>query len=351
MIKKMLRAVAVFIVAAALFLSSALAAPIVSAQCAVLMDAETGRILFEKNSDRRALIASTTKIMTGLIIAEECSLNAEVLVTDEAAGIEGSSLYLRTGEKLTVEELLYGMMLHSGNDAATALALYCGGNLETFVEKMNRKAVQLELSNTSFGNPHGLDTESNYSTAYDLAKLTAYAMENEVFSQVVGTKTVSFKERTFTNHNKLLWRYEGAIGVKTGYTRAAGRILVSCAQREGRRLIAVTINDPNDWQDHARMFDHGFGEFSSCLVANHQELCIPVPVIGGAEDHAIAVLREDLYYPVSKNEQVQLSWSTAPFVYAPAFAGESAGELLVLVDGTVALRAPLYWQHSVLEGA
>ena len=351
MIKKIRRAVAVFLVAAALLLYRASARPIVSAKSAILIDAETGRILFEKDCGSKSLIASTTKIMTGLIVSEECCPSSQVLITKEAVGIEGSSIYLKAGERLNVETLLYGMMLQSGNDAATALALYCGGSLNNFVDKMNHKAAQLGLTDTSFGNPHGLDHEKNYSTAYDLAKLAAYAMENEMFKQVVSTKAITLGDRSFTNHNKLLWRYEGAIGVKTGYTKAAGRILVSCAEREDRRLIAVTIDDPNDWHDHAALFDYGFAAFSSQLVADHTKLITSVPVIGGAEEYATAVLKEDVYYPVTSDERVSVRWCTPPFVFAPIIAGACAGELCVLIDGEIVCEVPLYWEHSVLEEA
>ena len=237
MTKRIIRMAASLLVAA-IFLSLEISAePAVSAKSAVLMDADSGNILWSRNEEREALIASTTKIMTGLIIAEECDLQEIVYVPKEAVGVEGSSLYLMQGEELTVEALLYGMMLHSGNDAAVALALYHSGKLESFVECMNDKAKMLGLEHTKFQNPHGLDAAEHFSTALDLARLTAYAMENDIFRMVVSTKTFEYKNRTFTNHNKMLWRYPGAIGVKTGYTKAAGRILVSCAESNSHRLF------------------------------------------------------------------------------------------------------------------
>jgi D-alanyl-D-alanine carboxypeptidase len=179
-------------------------------------------------------------------------------IPKEAVGIEGSSMYLREGEVLTLQELLYGLMLHSGNDAATALAIYCGGTVEGFSQLMNDKAHRLGLTGTHFENPHGLDSPNHYSTARDLAVLAAYAMKNPIFARTVSTKNVRVGERSLQNHNKLLWRVEGADGVKTGYTKAAGRILVSSATRDGRRLICVTINDGNDWADHAVLLEDGF---------------------------------------------------------------------------------------------
>lgn len=248
--------------AAAVLCASATAEPVISAASAIVMDAETGRVLFAHEPDRRSLIASTTKIMTGLLIAEDCTLSELVPITAEAADTEGSSLDLREGECRTVEELLYGLLLHSGNDAAVALAEYHSGSVEAFSDAMNRKAAELGLINTHLSNPHGLDAPEHYSTARELALLSAYAMDNLVFSQIVGTKEIVLNGRTYQNHNKLLWRYEGCTGVKTGYTRAAGRILVSCAGRDGHTLIVVTINDPNDWSDHARLLDYGFARMN-----------------------------------------------------------------------------------------
>lgn len=325
------------------------AAPAVSARCGILMDAATGRVLWEQRANEQSLIASTTKIMTGLLIAEQCDLASEVLVNDDAVGVEGSSIYLKKGEILTVEELLYGMMLHSGNDAAAALAIYCSGSLESFAELMNRKAEELGLSQTSFANPHGLDSKENYSTARDLAKLTCFAMENPVFAQVVSAKTCSVGERTFTNHNKLLWRYDGAIGVKTGYTKAAGRILVSCAERSGRRLIAVTISAPNDWNDHISLLNHGFSSYEHKLLLASHKVPTQIPVLCGVQDYVPVVLHEDLYYPLCEGEAVTFRYDLPVFVFAPVKNGEQAGYVTLLVDGKAVHRAPLYWRYAVAE--
>ena len=232
--------------------------PQVSAKSAALLDGTTGECLYEKNGDQRALIASTTKIMTGLLVCEAGDLDRTVTVPETAAGTEGSSMYLKSGETLTRRELLYGMMLHSGNDAALTLAISISGSEAAFVRQMNRRACALNLTQTHFANPHGLDSGENYSTALDLARLAQAALQNEQFRAVVSTKTITCAGRTLTNHNKLLWRYDGCIGVKTGYTKHAGRILVSAAERNGQQLIAVTIADPDDWRDHAALLDHGF---------------------------------------------------------------------------------------------
>ena len=248
--------------AAVLFLP--LRAGAVSARSAYVLDAVSGRVLFSQNPDRRSLIASTTKIMTALIVCEQCNVLDRMRIPREAVGIEGSSMYLKEGEVLTLQELLYGLMLSSGNDAAVALAIYCGGTVEGFAELMNDKARVLGMTGTHFENPNGLDSPGHYSTARDLAVLAAYAMENPIFAKTVSTKTVCAGNRALRNHNKLLWMLEGADGVKTGYTKAAGRILVSSATRDGRRLIAVTLDDPNDWQDHQALF----------LVLHWRSLCV-----------------------------------------------------------------------------
>ena len=227
-----------------------------SATAAILMDADSGEILYEKDAGRRMRIASTTKIMTALVALDRARLTDTITVT-AAHMVEGSSMYLKPGEMVTVEELLYGLMLCSGNDAALALADCCGG-LEEFVQAMNDKAAELGMQDTSFANPNGLDDENHYSTARDMAVLAAYAAQNPTFRRICSTRTATVGSRTMTNHNKLLSQLEGCIGMKTGYTKAAGRTLVSCAQRDGCRLVAVTLCDGNDWADHKSLYEMGF---------------------------------------------------------------------------------------------
>ena len=228
----------------------------VSAAAAVLMDADSGRLLYDKNGEKRMLIASTTKLMTALVALEQGGLQQEITVTGSHMA-EGSSMYLRPGEKLTLETLLYGLLLSSGNDAALAVT-ECMGGAVPFVARMNEKAAELGMENTHFANPNGLDDEAHYSTAEDMAKLAAAAMDDPVLRRVASTRTARIGGRTLTNHNKLLSRVEGCVGLKTGYTRAAGRTLVSCAERDGVRLVAVTLQDGDDWNDHASLYEQGF---------------------------------------------------------------------------------------------
>lgn len=232
----------------------------VSATAAVLLDADTGRVLYEKNGDEQMLIASTTKIMTALVVLEQAGLDDTVTVTRDHMA-EGSSMYLKPGETVRVEELLYGLLLCSGNDAALALTA-CAGGPEPFVALMNEKAAALGMTRTSFANPNGLDAEGHYSTARDMAVLAAAAMEEPTFRRICSSRSVTIGQRTMENHNRLLRQVEGCIGLKTGYTKAAGRTLVSCAERGGCRLIAVTLRDSDDWADHAALYEYGF-----CLTA------------------------------------------------------------------------------------
>lgn len=244
-------------------------APMLSthAQTAALIDVTSGRILYSKDGEKEMRIASLTKIMTAIVAIEQGDLKSTVTVSKNAAGKEGSSLYLKLGEKMTLENMLFGLMLRSGNDAATAIAEHIGGSEEGFVYLMNKKADEIGLVHSQFRNPHGLDAEGHYSTAEDMAKLTAYALHNVDFKRIVATpehKAPNPEESwdyDWHNKNKMLRLYEGADGVKTGYTKKALRCLVSSATRNGQQLVAVTLNDGNDWNDHASMLDYGFEHY------------------------------------------------------------------------------------------
>ena len=318
-----------------------------SAQKAILVDADTGRVLYEDRADEQSLIASTTKIMTALVVCEQCNVLDRVRVPKEAVGVEGSSMYLKAGEVLTVQELLYGLMLHSGNDAATALAIYCGGTVEGFAQLMNDKAHRLGLASTHFANPHGLDAPDHYSTPRDLATLAAYAMKNPIFAQTVSTKTVSAGGRSLRNHNKLLWQVEGADGVKTGYTRAAGRILVSSAQRQGRRLVAVTIDAPDDWRDHAQLLEEGFSRYHTVKVIEKGNVLAVVEVAGGTAGTVELVAAEDLYYPLTDEEQPQIRIGGTGFLYAPVAKGQSVGRAHLYLNDICVSSVPVVCGSTV----
>lgn len=332
-----------------MILAAAMLLPVnaISAEKAFLLDAGTGRVLYEKNADSRSLIASTTKIMTALVVCEQCNVLDRVRIPKEAVGIEGSSMYLKEGEVLTVQELLYGLMLHSGNDAAVALAIYCGGTVEGFAQLMNDKARSLGMSDSHFVNPNGLDAPDHYSTARDLAVLSAYAMKNPIFAMTVSAKTVTVGDRLLRNHNKLLWQVEGANGVKTGYTKAAGRILVSGACRQGRQLIAVTINAPSDWEDHKTLLEQGFQSYSVQTLVRAGQCLGTVEVAGGAVGTAPLIAAQNFSYAMAVGEKVTLELPGMGFVYAPVAENQNAGYAHILVDGTSVGKVELVYGQTV----
>ncbi|WLD91875.1 D-alanyl-D-alanine carboxypeptidase family protein [Alkalihalobacillus sp. AL-G] len=242
--------------------------PSVSAQSAILMEQETGRVLFGKNEHKKMRIASITKIMTAILAVESGKMDEIVKVSNRAVYSEGSSIYLKPGERILLEDLVYGLMLRSGNDAAVAIAEHVGGSVEGFVFLMNQKAQEIGMRDTYFSNPHGLDDHENHlSTAYDMALLTQYAMDNRKYREITGTKTHRAPQegkkwdRVWKNKNKLLRMYEYSTGGKTGYTKRAKRTLVSTAEKDGMELITVTLNDGNDWNDHINLFEWGFKTF------------------------------------------------------------------------------------------
>ena len=331
--------------AAVLFLQCPVQA--VSAEKAIVVDGVTGRVIYEKKADQQSLIASTTKIMTALIVCEQCNVLDRMRIPREAVGIEGSSMYLKEGEILTIQELLYGLMLSSGNDAAVALAIYCGGTVEGFAELMNDKAHVLGLKNTHFENPNGLDSPGHYSTARDLAVLAAYAMENPIFYKTVSAKTVTVGNRSLRNHNKLLWQVPGADGVKTGYTKAAGRILVSSATREGRRLICVTLNAPNDWADHAALLEEGFTRYSVRRVVTAGDCVGSLEVESGQGDRVRILATEDFDYALAEGENPILVLPGPGFVYSPVTEGADAGFVYVLIDGKAVGKVPVIYGQTV----
>lgn len=328
--------------------------PLLSAQSAVLIDAHSGRVLFEKNARTRMGMASTTKIMTALTVLRLAELTDTVSIPREAVGTEGSSVYLCEGEKMTVEQLLYALLLASANDAAVALAIFCAGSVDAFAEHMNAYARELGLSDTHFTNPHGLYDEAHYTTAYDLAIITQSALEVDVLRQIVSTKktTLPFEgendRRLVVNHNKLLRTYEGAIGVKTGFTKKTGRCLVSAAEREGLTLIVVTLNAPNDWQDHTNLLDYGFENYERRVIADTRELRVSMPLCGGNTNAVTLTNTEPIVLTMNRSHQsVPISvYSSYRFLFAPVSTGERVAIAEVCYEGEIC-SVPL----EVCEGA
>jgi len=327
------------------------AAPGNSAASAILMHADTGSVLYEKNADERMLIASTTKIMTALVALKHCDPDETVRILPEYTGIEGSSMYLAPGDTYTLRELLYGLLLVSGNDAAVAIACHTAGSVAGFAALMNEEAARLGLANSSFKNPHGLDEEGHYSSARDLAIITAEALENPLFAEIIATKSYTTHGLTYVNHNKLLWNYDAALGGKTGYTSAAGRSLVSCAERDSLRLICVTLSDPDDWRDHSALCDWAFAHYR-CEYYPAGTVMARLPVISGTADAVDIALKEDLRLAVPREKQISFSLRLPRFVFARVERGWRAGSAVFLMDGTTIAEVPLVYAHSVaLSGA
>ncbi len=330
------------------------AAPSVSAESAILIDADTGMVLLESNARERMGMASTTKIMTALTVVRLMDTQTAVTVPREAVGIEGSSVYLCAGEKMTVEQLLYALLLASANDAATALAICAAGSVDAFAQQMNTFAAELGLNDTHFVNPHGLFDEDHYTTAYDLALISREAMKNSVLRKIFSTYKEEIplcgepNKRLVVNHNKLLRSYEGAIGIKTGFTKKTGRCLVSAAERDGLTLICVTLNAPDDWRDHTAMLDYGFERFCRVTLADVGEYEYSMPLTG-AEGESVTLTNTQklcLTLPRDHGKAVYSVGSHHRFLFAPVREGYVCAELTVTVDGQT-VRSPLAVSESV----
>ena len=318
--------------------------PAVSAASAIVLEPRTGTVLYEKAPDKPMLVASTTKLMTALVVLEHCALDEAVIPTQAHAAVEGSSMLLRPGERYSVEDLLYGLLLASGNDAAAALADHCAGGMEAFAALMNAKAEELGLRNSHFENAHGLDAPEHYSSARDLAAITAAAMELPVFCRMFATEAYTTHGITYYNHNRLLGTCPGCIGGKTGYTRAAGRVLVSVVEREGMRLICVTVSDPDDWADHAALYD--------AMFARWRFLALPgtgwerIETVSGTRGF-VRLDCDVLGAVLPKDSEVRLEARLPRFVYAPVAAGDRVGGITVYVDGAPAVEAELRCGETV----
>lgn len=304
------------------------AAVTTSAKAHILINADTMEILDSSNAHMRLPMASTTKLMTSLLLAEQGDLEREVTVTEEMVTVEGSSMGLLPGDTVSRYELLVGMLLPSGNDAANTAAICVAGSVADFAEMMNRKAAELGMKNTSFATPSGLDKEEHYSTAYDMALLAAEVLKVPVLSDIVSKEkiTVSFGappyQRVLYNHNKLLGSYKYCIGLKTGFTKRAGRCLVTAAERDGCRVIAVTLNAPDDWNDHKKLLEYGLDR----LILKDVTAKLPsnrLSVVGGTcENVTIEVPKLSCG---CTEQQIVAKLRLPPFVYAPIAAGQSVG--------------------------
>jgi D-alanyl-D-alanine carboxypeptidase (penicillin-binding protein 5/6) len=330
----------------------------ISAHSAAVIDVQTGRVLYEKNGDEKMLIASLTKIITCIVAIESgVDLDSEVKVSSRAAGKEGSSIYLKVGEKQKLIDLLYAVMLRSGNDAATAVAEHVGKTEANFVAMMNKKVEELGLTGTHFANPHGLDAKDHYSTAHDMAVLTAYALRNPTFAKIVKTRVKSIPmpgeswDRKMYNKNKMLTRYNGSDGVKTGYTKAAGRCLASSATRDGRQLAVITLDASDDWNDHARLLDYGFQKYQFMPVVKADQVVKTVPVEDGVKDQVDVIVGHDFRYPVREDEQEKVTQQIEldESLHAPILAGQKVGEMKIYFEDRLVGQVPILAGHDVAE--
>ncbi|OMP65944.1 hypothetical protein BTO28_15185 [Domibacillus epiphyticus] len=297
--KKLLIIAAAILLCIAAIPSKAAAQPSVSARNAVLMDMDSGRVLASKSAHERRPIASITKIMTALLAIESGRMKEKVKISEEAVMVEGSSLYLEKGETLTLEELVYGLMLRSGNDSAIAISQFIGGSTPEFVAMMNKKAKQIGMKNTVFMNPHGLDDPQHQSTAYDMALLTAKAMDNLEFEKIVGTasyKTKSRPLRVWENKHRLVREGGRITGGKTGFTKRSGRTLVTTAKQNGLHLVTVTLDAPDDWRDHQALFDNGFISYRLVNVVEKEPFKVP-------GEHDFFYAKKMVRYPLTEEEK------------------------------------------------
>ncbi|MER2058208.1 MAG: D-alanyl-D-alanine carboxypeptidase family protein [Niallia sp.] len=328
----------------------------VSAQSAILMEQDSGRVIFEKDAHTQRRIASITKIMTAILAIESGKLDETVTVSNNAIRAEGSSIYLQEGEKIKLENLVYGLMLRSGNDAAVAIAETVGGSLDGFVYLMNQKAEEIGMKNTHFANPHGLDDhEDHFSTAYDMALLTRYAMKNDTYKKIAGTESYRSEssnnkwDRVWKNKNKLLTSlYEYSTGGKTGYTKRAKRTLVSTAEKDGVSYIAVTLNDPDDWDDHINMFETAFKQYKMVQVVEEGKIKTVKDkfyknkvYLKSTVDFPVTKKEEDLFKVEYKLTKVKKDWQRNQ-----EDVPEIVGEAKIYLDDKLVDSVPIHFKHD-----
>lgn len=316
----------------------------VSAQSAVLMCANTGEVLFSKNETKQLSMASTTKIMTSLLALEALTPDREITVTKEMVSVEGTSMGLVAGDKVSLRELVYGMMLQSGNDAANTVAYVLGGSPEKFALLMNERAEEIGMHKTNFVTASGLDDKNHYSTAYDMVLLACESIKNPDFRFICSCKTARLTygnppyARTLTNHNRLLWKYSDSIGIKTGFTKKSGRCLVSAAERDGIILVAVTLNASDDWNDHISMFEYGFSKINAVDIGCNLSSA-SLKVVGGNKNSVpLKLSRKSVY---AENRLCSYFLLLKPFEYAPVSKGEVVGTAVFISDGKIIDRVPV----------
>ena len=326
-----------------------------SAKSAVLIDAKSGRILYEKNANQKLPMASTTKIMTAITVIENCdNLDEKITIDKKAVGTEGTSIYLQPNEKLTIRELLYGLMLRSGNDASVALAIAVGGSVENFCDMMNQTAKKIGVENSSFKNPHGLDTKDHYTTATDLAKITAYALENKDFAEIVKTKSITIckdeeNTRHLLNKNKLLASLDGCIGVKTGFTDDAGRCLVSACERDGLRLVCVVFNCGPMFEESKEMFEKAYEKFKMVEILPSYHFVKSASVENGDGDFVGLYTRKSFSLVLSSKEEsnINVVFDAPDVLKAPVKNDEEVGKVEIYYNNHLIFEEKIYTIEEV----
>lgn len=334
MIKKYFSVILCIVIIAVIFTPEASSVSLgISASSAVVMVADTGEVLYEHNAHTRRSMASTTKIMTALLALENADLKKEITVSEKEVAVEGTSMGLLPDDKVTFEGLVYGMLLQSGNDAANVTAVKLCGSVEKFVKLMNERAAEIGMNNTNFVTPSGLDAPEHYSTAYDMALLACEAVKNPDFRSISSQKQAVVYygnppyRRTLTNHNKLLDYYNGCIGVKTGFTKKSGRCLVSAAERDSVTIVAVTLNAPDDWNDHKILLDYGFNMTKNREL--NDEITYSIPVSGGKKQSVKLTVQEKAFVDVSEGMKgISEKYMIDSFLYAPVKKGDVAGKVV-----------------------
>lgn len=328
--------------------------PPVSAQNAILIEANSGEVLYEKNASDKAYPASITKIMTALLAIENGTLDKKVKVSSNASGVEGSSIYLASGEMISLRDLIYGLMLRSGNDAATAISEEIGGSKDNFVVMMNKKARELGAYNTHFMNPSGLHDKEHYTTAEDMALIASAAMKNKEFKKVASTKSWvtdrgEGKYNYFYNKNKVVYQYNGGTGIKIGYTKAAGRTLVASSEKNGMELICVVMNAPDWFQDTYKLMDYAYSQFETAKITTGQRPIKAVKVLGGSKNYALIGPKEDILCPVKKGSEsdISIEYVLSSKPKAPVSRWQEAGHLKVSVNGNYLFSKPLYYLEDI----
>ena len=328
--------------------------PSISAQNAIVIEQSTGKVLYEKNSRQKAYPASTTKIVTALLAIESGSLDRVVRVAGAAEGVEGSSIYLATGERMPLRDLVYGLMLRSGNDAAVAISCFVNPSTETFVQKMNERVREMGAMGTNYVNPNGLFDENHYTTTYDMAIIAREAMKNQGFKEIVGAKSWvadrgEGKYNHFYNKNKVVFEYPGGTGVKIGYTKKSGRTLVASAERDGMELICVVMNAPDWFNDSYKLMDYVFDSFQMNKIFETSRILKAIPVKNGDKGHVFVGLRNSILLPARKGETIKLEviYRLPVNVQPPIHRWQEAGSIEFYANGEYLCAYPLYYLEDI----